>query len=220
MNTFRSIRSFQVVNKMSPSYGTASLLPIQNMMHLVKALKLPVAYRVNEINRRDESRETRDFVIIVHVLGDHAFKKYLGHCSRSDLMLFRGLLLRVGFKAAILVQLSHSRWVACHASHACHALHVQVSTSPTLDHLISAQVLQAFLPKFENEGQDSSIADAIVAGATERFMVITIKHSGSLVTLSGTQGFAAKNSLNNEFTAGRARLGFMTGLGMIRNIPF
>jgi len=32
-------------------------------------------------------------------------------------------------------------------------------------------------------------------------MVITVKHSGSLVTLS-SQGFAAKNSLANAFTAG------------------
>jgi hypothetical protein len=38
--------------------------------------------------------------------------------------------------------------------------------------------------------------------AGERFMVITIKHSGSLVTLSGS-GFAAKNSVGNEFTAGQ-----------------
>jgi hypothetical protein len=36
-------------------------------------------------------------------------------------------------------------------------------------------------------------------------MVVTIKHSGSLVTLSH-QGFAAKNSLDNEFTAGAAVL--------------
>jgi hypothetical protein len=37
--------------------------------------------------------------------------------------------------------------------------------------------------------------------AEERFLVATIKHSGSLVTLS-SEGFAAKNSLGNEFTAG------------------
>jgi hypothetical protein len=30
-------------------------------------------------------------------------------------------------------------------------------------------VQQAFLPKFENEGQDTKIADAIVAGADERW---------------------------------------------------
>lgn len=32
----------------------------------------------------------------------------------------------------------------------------------------AAAVQQAFLPKFENEGQDTRIADAIVAGADER----------------------------------------------------
>lgn len=37
--------------------------------------------------------------------------------------------------------------------------------------------------------------------ADSRFCVVTIKHSGSLVTLSA-HGFAAKNSLDNEFTAG------------------
>jgi hypothetical protein len=37
------------------------------------------------------------------------------------------------------------------------------------------------------------------------FMVVTIKHSGSLVTLSSS-GFAAKNSLDNAFTSGAALL--------------
>lgn len=36
-------------------------------------------------------------------------------------------------------------------------------------------------------------------------MVLTLKHSGSLVTLSG-DGFAAKNSLANTYTAGAALL--------------
>jgi hypothetical protein len=39
--------------------------------------------------------------------------------------------------------------------------------------------------------------------ADQRYLVVTIKHSGSLVTLSG-EGFAAKNSVGNEFTAGEA----------------
>jgi len=115
----------------------------------------------------------RTFFVIVHVHADHAFKGYLKHCSQSDLMLFRGLVLKVCMHEG---------------------------------KLLSAQVQQAFLPKFENEVQDSRIADAIVAGAHERFMVVTIKHSGSLVTLSGSQGFAAKNSLDNEFTAGATAL--------------
>jgi hypothetical protein len=38
----------------------------------------------------------------------------------------------------------------------------QVVTTADLSRCLSASVQQAFLPKFENEGQDSSIADAIV----------------------------------------------------------
>jgi hypothetical protein len=38
---------------------------------------------------------TRELAVIVHVLGDYAFKKYVQHCSASDLMLLRGLLLKV-----------------------------------------------------------------------------------------------------------------------------
>jgi hypothetical protein len=33
--------------------------------------------------------------VVVHVLSDYAFKKYLQHCSASDLLLLRGLLLKV-----------------------------------------------------------------------------------------------------------------------------
>lgn len=78
---------------------------------------------------------------------------------------------------------------------------MQVVTSLDICTIHSAAVQQAFLPKFENEGQDSSIADAIVSSADQRYMVVTIKHSGSLVTLSAN-GFASKNSIQNEFTAG------------------
>jgi predicted naringenin-chalcone synthase len=51
--------------------------------------------------------------------------------------------------------------------------------------VLSARVQQAFLPKFENEGQDAAVADKVAAATSEHFMVVTIKHSGSLVTLSG-----------------------------------
>jgi len=61
--------------------------------------------------------------------------------------------------------------------------------------------------------------------ASERFMVVTIKHSGSLVTLSG-HGFAAKNSINNAFTAGRLnkwghaqQVGCSGGLALIGLYP-
>jgi hypothetical protein len=78
---------------------------------------------------------------------------------------------------------------------------VQASLSPDLQALNWAGVQQAFLPKFENEAQDSSVAGAIVGGAASRYMVVSVKHSGSLLTLS-RHGFAAKNSIQNEFTAG------------------
>lgn len=40
-------------------------------------------------------RGRREFYVVVHVLSDHAFKKYGQHASRSDLPLLRGLLLKV-----------------------------------------------------------------------------------------------------------------------------
>ena len=69
--------------------------------------------------------------------------------------------------------------------------------SADLQTLLRARVLQAFLPKFENEGQDVSVAEAIAAGADERYVVITIKHSGSLVTMSPLM-FGAKNSVSHK----------------------
>lgn len=39
--------------------------------------------------------ERRAYSVVVHVHGDHAFKKYLQNCTPSDLLLYRGLLLEV-----------------------------------------------------------------------------------------------------------------------------
>lgn len=44
----------------------------------------------------------RELAVIVHVMSDYAFKKYLQHCTGSDLMLLRGLLLKVLRQAASL----------------------------------------------------------------------------------------------------------------------
>ena len=41
-------------------------------------------------------------------------------------------------------------------------LAVQVETDVKVEHVLSARLQQAFLPKFENEGQDMSIASTIV----------------------------------------------------------
>ncbi|GFR51493.1 hypothetical protein Agub_g13855, partial [Astrephomene gubernaculifera] len=83
--------------------------------------------------------------------------------------------------------------------------------SADLRRVHSARVQQAFLPKFENEGQDAAVADAVVSSAClppplSRPTVVTLKHSGSLVTLSPEGGWAAKNSVGNEYTAGGAAL--------------
>lgn len=43
----------------------------------------------------DGSAASREFLVVVHVHSDHAFKKYAEACSTSDLMLYRGLLLKV-----------------------------------------------------------------------------------------------------------------------------
>ncbi len=90
---------------------SCSSVVVQNLVHLASTLKLPVAYKISELRPHDEGGQAgngdaspgpaqRSFLVIVHVLGDHAFKKYLQHCSGSDLMLFRGLLLRVRRAAA------------------------------------------------------------------------------------------------------------------------
>lgn len=37
----------------------------------------------------------RLFLVVVHVLSDHAFKKYLDTCCATDMLLYRGLLIKV-----------------------------------------------------------------------------------------------------------------------------
>ncbi|GIM05298.1 hypothetical protein Vretimale_9759, partial [Volvox reticuliferus] len=172
----------------------AAMLLIQNMMVLCRQLRLPVSYKAHEWQQENDVSaspmqggqsgtspasevERRRFSIVVHVHGDHAFKKYLQNFSSSDMLLYRGLLL-------------------------------QVDTTGDLSHILSARVQQAFLPKFENEGQDAAVAERVAEAAAShgRPTIITIKHSGSLVTLSYDGGWAAKNSVSNEFTAGGAAL--------------
>ncbi len=101
-----------------------SALLIQNLVHLVKDLKLPVAYKVSELGPEASSSSAdgeRSFLIIVHVMGDHAFKKYLAQCSRTDLMLFRGLLLKVGGEPPAAPEAPAGRPLrlrrGCHASY-------------------------------------------------------------------------------------------------------
>lgn len=48
----------------------------------------------------EDGSSKREFLVVVHVRGDQAFKKYLAHASRDDLPLYRGLLLKAS--AALL----------------------------------------------------------------------------------------------------------------------
>lgn len=66
--------------------------------------------------------------------------------------------------------------------------------------ITSTAVHQAFLPKFENEAQDSEIAAAIQRSSGERYMGVSVKHSGSLATMSHDL-LGAKNSQGNIYTA-------------------
>ncbi|GLI67104.1 hypothetical protein VaNZ11_011309 [Volvox africanus] len=184
---------FPTLIPMDTAASQAAMLLVQNMMVLCRQLRLPVSYKAQEwqgkigavegimCGKSESSSATdvarRRFSIVVHVHGDHAFKKYLQHFSSSDALLYRGLLL-------------------------------QVDTTEDVSRILSARVQQAFLPKFENEGQDAAVAERVAEAATSlgRPTIITIKHSGSLVTLSYDGGWAAKNSISNEFTAGGAAL--------------
>lgn len=56
--------------------------------------------------QQDEQQCSIELAVVVHVMSDFAFKKYLQHCSASDLMLLRGMLLKV---TPLLFELSSSR---------------------------------------------------------------------------------------------------------------
>lgn len=112
------------------------------------------------------------YLVIVHVAADHAFKAVLSRASAADMPLFRGMFLTIRLNKTAVA-----------------------APAPT-----DVAVHQAFLPKFENEAQDAHVADAIVEQAGARYMVATVKHSGSLATLSHDL-VGAKNSVRNEFTA-------------------
>jgi hypothetical protein len=122
------------------------------------------------------ANDTRRFLIIVHVKADYAFSRYFKLASQADMALFRGMFLSLKVK--------------CKAG----------STSARGGHIQDFSIQQAFLPKFENESQDTEIAAAIQAAADQRYMLVTVKHSGSLGTLS-FELMGAKNSQGNVYTA-------------------
>jgi hypothetical protein len=50
---------------------------------------------ISSDHQDQQQQQQRRFTVVVHVHSDHAFRKYLDHCSHSDLLLYRGLLLTV-----------------------------------------------------------------------------------------------------------------------------
>jgi len=79
--------------------AAAALLRVQNLVYLCKHLGLRVNYKPYTMQEVVAGADgvAAAFAVIVQVAHDSSFKKYLNSCSLSDLMLFRGLLLKVCF---------------------------------------------------------------------------------------------------------------------------
>jgi hypothetical protein len=162
-----------------------------------------------QVLKSTKEQASRDYLVILHVLQDTVFKSVFAKSSQAEMALFRGMFLSVELTKPI-----HAH---CHdgtastsdsESSGTFSTESEVSTASSRTSLRdkdapalkSVTIQQAFLPKFENEAQDQQIANQIVAQAGSHYMVATVKHSGSLNTLSHNL-MGAKNSINNEYTA-------------------
>jgi hypothetical protein len=170
-----------------------------------------------QVLRSTKRTAQSEYLVIVHVLQDHVFKSVFAKSSQAEMPLFRGMFLSVKLTKPICSGVSPESPVSTtgsestsvsESSETC-STEPDVSTAPEFRsrpkhedaaELESVAIQQAFLPKFENEAQDRHIADQIVAQAGSNYMVITVKHSGSLNTLSHNL-MGAKNSVNNMYTA-------------------
>jgi hypothetical protein len=82
----------------------AGLIRVQNLVLLCKQLRLRVSYKVHAVTQPEPGPEddgVREVAVVVHVLNDASFKKYLNNYTLSDLVLFRGLLLKVNHQVDI-----------------------------------------------------------------------------------------------------------------------
>ncbi|GMH43609.1 hypothetical protein BSKO_11531 [Bryopsis sp. KO-2023] len=147
----------------------AGMVHVQNLFWLVRQLNLRVNYKV--YNFGDENEEGQDSKDFLIIL----------HAQHDG-------VFKKYFKNATASDLPLFR-----------GMFLKATLTRDLSRPLAARVQQAFLPKFENEGEDVHMADKIVSQSNENFMVVTIKHSGSLVTMS-SDAFGGKNSVNNEFT--------------------
>ena len=154
--------------------------------------EVPATTTISEQDGDGACADSRAFAVVVHVHNDYAFKKYLEACAVTDLQVCgQGLPYIVCVHCACM-QTGLATWecglppplahpltlplVRPHSNHSLthltpplshfvqlyRGLLLRVATTPDCSKLLSARVQQAFLPKFENEGQDTAVADAIV----------------------------------------------------------
>lgn len=132
------------------------------------------------LGRHESEQGERQYLIIIHVRSDSVFSKYFSIASQADLPLFRGMFMTISVRGDSAAKGAQSK-----------------AGRPVIT---DCAVHQAFLPKFENESQDADIASQILAESDEKYMLVTVKHSGSLATLSYNL-MGAKNSQGNIYTA-------------------
>ena len=150
-----------------------AMLPCRESVLRIDEFKLFLRRQSLQVLKR-EGGSPREYLVIVHVRSDSVFSKYFKNASGADMALFRGMFLKLGIQDS--------------------------DDEPGSKCITSAAVHQAFLPKFENETQDAEIAASIQRSSGERYMSVSVKHSGSLATMSHDL-LGAKNSQGNIYTA-------------------
>lgn len=132
---------------------------------------------VQVLKQKEDQNSKRQYLVIINVRADHVFSKYFKIASQADLALFRGMFMTVTLAGDVPGTIRNS-------------------DKPVIT---DCAVHQAFLPKFENETQDTDVAAQILAESNQKYMLVTLKHSGSLATLSYNL-MGAKNSQGNIYT--------------------
>lgn len=124
-----------------------------------------------------QHEQSQRFLVVISVSGDAAFPVYNNVASNSDLALFRGMLLAVTLAKPLLpVTEQHP------------------TESPAADPAAQCSVMQAFLPKFDisrtsiadTAAAEASVAASIQQDAAQHLMLVSVKHSGHLATISAT----------------------------------
>jgi hypothetical protein len=131
-----------------------------------------------------QQEQCQRFLIVISVSGDAAFPVYNNIASNSDLALFRGMLLAVTLPRPLL-PIEHGA-----TSDKPSEQHTEaVSAAPAAQ----CSVMQAFLPKFDisrtsitDTASEASVAACIQKEAAQQFMLVSVKHSGHLATISDT----------------------------------